>query len=360
MMMMAKFYDENKQPQALAPLVNAWRKDNADANVISDKVSSFTPQDGIAEVLFTMGTVVQTSGSPQDAIVYYNMARYVKPEFQLAAISLGDAYSDLRQFGKANAIYGAIQERSPFYGRAQLRMAMNENQMGRWETAISMLAALAKKLPAQYEPLVAKGDLLRTHQRFPEAIEAYSRALVRIGKAESYHWPIFFARGVSQEGQKKWAEAEADLLQALTLRPEQPDVMNYLGYSWLMQNKNLDEAFRMIEKAVAQRPNDPQIADSMGWALYMLARYDEAAPYLEKALEALPNDPTINDHLGDVYWKLGRKTEARYQWERSLTFSPDPSDAAAIERKLKEGLADNESRAKQPVVAESNNAVSVQ
>jgi tetratricopeptide (TPR) repeat protein len=361
MMMMSKFYDENKQPPALASLVNAWRKNNADAEIVTEDItSSFTPQDGIAEVLFTMGNVVQNAGAPQDAIIYLNMAHYVKPEFPLVTISLGDAYSDLRQFIKANAIYATVKEKSPFYGRAQLRMAMNENQVGRWENALAMLDALSKKLPTQYEPLVAKGDLLRTRQHFPEAVETYTQALARIPKIESYHWPIYFARGVCQERQNKWAEAETDLKQALKLRPEQPDVMNYLGYSWLMQHENLEEARAMIEKASALRPNDPQIADSMGWALYLLAKYEEAAPYIEKALESLPTDPTINDHLGDVYWKLGRKTEARYQWERSLTFSPEPEDASAIQRKLKEGLADGESQVKPPVVAESRSAVSVQ
>lgn len=361
MTMMAKFYDENKQPKVLAPLVNAWRKNNADAHIVTnDVVSPFTTQDGIAEVLFTIGTIVQSAGSPQDAIIYFNMARYIKPEFPLAAVSLGDAYSDLRQFGKANAVYSKVEETSPFYGRAQLRRAMNEIQIGRWEAALDMLDGLSKKLPTQYEPLVAKGDLLRTKQRFAEAAEMYTQALTRVTKIESYHWPIFFARGVCYERQEKWEEAEADLKQALTLRPNQPDVMNYLGYSWLMQNENLQEAHDMIEKAVAQRPNDPQIADSMGWALYMLAKYEEAVPYFEKALENAPNDPTVNDHLGDAYWKLGRKTEARYQWERSLTFSTNPDDVAAIQRKLKEGLVSLRPQAKPPIVAERHNSVSVQ
>jgi len=355
MMMMAKFYDEHGQPQVLAPLVISWRKDNPDSRLVSEDIANaFTPQDGIAEVLFTMGSVVQSAGAPQDAIIYLQMARYVKPEFPLVIISLGDAYTELKQYDKANAIYGMVSLKSPFYARAQLRIGLNYNQNNAPDSALATFERLSQALPKNYEPLVAKADLLRGQQRFIEAVDAYTQALARIPQVENYHWPIFFARGVCLERQNKWIEAEADLQKALALKPDQPDVLNYLGYSWIMQGERLEEAQKMIEKAASQRPNDPQIADSMGWALYSLARYDEAVTYLEKALEMLPGDPTINDHLGDAYWQLGRKTEARYQWERSLIFSPPPGDAALIQKKLKDGLAIRTSQAAvSPIVAET-------
>ena len=172
---------------------------------------------------------------------------------------------------------------------------------------------------------------------------------------------IYFARGVSYERIDRWSLAEADLKRALKLSPDQPDVLNYLGYTWLTRGENLAEARAMIEKAVAQRPGDPQIIDSMGWALFLLKQYADSAAFLEKAVELLPGDPTINDHLGDAYWRLGRLTEARYQWERSLTYGPETAEADIIRKKLKDGMPSvplaPESIVRKPappVVAESN------
>ncbi len=136
-------------------------------------------------------------------------------------------------------------------------------------------------------------------------------------------WPVLFARGACLERLGKWALAEKDLRRALELKPDQPDVLNYLGYGWMERRLNLADARAMIEKAVKARPDDAEIVDSMGWALYLQGDFQHATEYLEKAVELLPGDATVNDHLGDVYWRLGHKTEARYQWERSLSFSPD-------------------------------------
>lgn len=355
MEMLIRFYDDNGKPAILMPLVTNYRKENPDAAFVSeDVVTTFTPQDGIAEVLFTMGNVVHSAGAPQDAIIYLHMAHYLKPQFPLVTLSLGDAYSDLKQYERANGFYAKVDDKSPLYLKARLRMAMNESQMEKTQNALALLDKLAQKLPQQYESLVIKGDLLRTDSRFKEAVDAYTQALKRITTPKSHHWPIFFARGVCFERLNKWPSAEADLKQALTLQPDQPDVLNYLGYSWLMRREHIEEAREMIEKAVSQRPNDPQIMDSMGWALYSLGQYQESLAYLEKALELLPGDPTINDHLGDAYWQLGRKMEARFQWERSLTFSPAAAEEEAIKAKLKEGLATNSSPAERPapVVAE--------
>jgi tetratricopeptide (TPR) repeat protein len=142
------------------------------------------------------------------------------------------------------------------------------------------------------------------------------------------------------ERDKQWPKAEADLQMALKLYPDNPDVLNYLGYSWIDQGTNLEEGMRMIRRAVEQRPEDGYIVDSLGWAYYRIGNYEEAMKNLEKAVEYKPFDPTINDHLGDVYWRLGRTIEAMFQWSHARDLKPEPEDLAKIQEKLKSGLAD--------------------
>lgn len=358
MQVLLAFYRANKEPSALKPVVDAYFAANPDAGSFSQSPIA-TPQDGIAEVLFTMGSVMHSAGVPQDAVIYLQLSRYLKPDLALASLALADVYSDFRQYERANALYKSLAQSDGLDDKAQLRLAVNLNQMGNLPEALALLDTMSRKAPAQYEPLIAKGDLLRTRLKFAEAVEAYSQAIKRIGQPESRHWAVFFARGASSERLGKWKDAEQDMQRALALKPDQPDVLNYLGYGWLMRGENIQEARAMIERAVKQRPNDPQIADSMGWALVSLEKYGEAVTYLEKALELLPGDPTINDHLGDTYWYLGRKVEARYQWERALTFSPEAPDAEAIRKKLKDGLTVAGQKPAAPVVAESNRSESL-
>ena len=190
---------------------------------------------------------------------------------------------------------------------------------------------------------VTRGDTLRGMDRFEESIKPYNAAVALIGTPEEQHWIIFFARAIAYERSDMWTEAEADFRKALELRPEQPQVLNYLGYSFLEMQTNYDEALDMIERAVALRPDSGYIIDSLGWGLYRLGRYEEAVGHMEKAVERQPIDPIINDHLGDVYWAVGRKREAEFQWHRALSFITDETDTndvdpERIRRKLEVGL----------------------
>jgi Flp pilus assembly protein TadD len=158
-------------------------------------------------------------------------------------------------------------------------------------------------------------------------------------------WLFYYFRGICLERARQWGKAEADLQKALELFPEQPQVLNYLGYSWIDQGVKLDEAMTMIKRAVEQRPDDGYIVDSLGWAYYRLGNYEDAVKQLERAVELKPEDPTVNDHLGDVYWRIGRTQEARFQWSHARDLKPEPDELPKIEEKLKVGLADENSSA---------------
>ena len=150
---------------------------------------------------------------------------------------------------------------------------------------------------------------------------------------------MFFGRGIVLERTKQWPKAEADMKKALDLSPEQPHVLNYLGYSWIDQGLHLEDGMKMLQRATELRPDDGAITDSVGWAFYRLGQYDKAVEWLERAAEQKGDDATIIEHLGDAYWHVGRKREARFQWERALNQKPDKDRLPVIKDKLANGLS---------------------
>jgi Flp pilus assembly protein TadD len=197
---------------------------------------------------------------------------------------------------------------------------------------------VADRDPQDLKPLDALGAIMRGHKRYDEAIGYYTKAIGIIKKPEPRHWSYFYARGTSYERVHKWPQAEADLQQALKLSPDEAMILNYLGYSWVDQNKNLKAGMALIEKAVKLKPDDGYIVDSLGWAHYRTGNFKEAVKWLERSVELRPDDPILNDHLGDALWRVGREREAAFQWYQALTLKPEPEDAEKIQKKLTSGL----------------------
>ncbi len=336
MAQMLTFYDSNEKPEALTPLIEAYRQSHPDNQASMPLIT--TARDGISEILYTMGSIMLTADMANDAAIYEQLALYIKSDFPEAELTLADSYSELQQFDKANVYYDKIDPKSVYYKKAQLHIAINDERTGKLDQALKTLDGLDKHYPSDLEALVTKADLLRIHSKFPEAVDSYTAAISRIKDPKPLYWPVYFARGSCYERMNRWDDAEADLQKALELKPDQPDVLNYLGYGWLERGKNIEKARQMIQTAFKARPDDAEIVDSMGWSLYLGGDYVNAARYLEKAVDLLPGDATVNEHLGDAYWRVGRKTEARFQWERSLSFTTDEKLTTRIGQKLKEGL----------------------
>jgi len=195
--------------------------------------------------------------------------------------------------------------------------------------------------PQNPDALTALADLQRSRKLYAESALTYTRALDLMSKPERSQWALYYCRGIANERSKNWPKAESDLKRALELNPDQPEVLNYLGYSWVDQGVNLDEAFRMLRRAVDLDGRNGYVVDSLGWSYYRLGRYDEAVKELEKAVDLKPADPVINDHLGDAYWRVGRKLEAQFQWNHARDLNPEPEDLPKILDKIKNGLGDN-------------------
>lgn len=297
-----------------------------------------SPTDGMAEALFDIASALQRERGNSAAMIMAQLALYMRPTFSLAHLLVGEILDDRQQHERALDNYRRVTEPSAYHSMAQLRAASSLQDLDRIDEAIVLLHDLAKRRPADPTPLMRIGDLERGEKRWDKAINAYDRAVSRLGDPAHSDWSLFYTRGIALERARRWQRAESDFLKALELAPDQPYVMNYLGYSWTELGINLDKAAGMIEKAVALRPDDGYIIDSLGWVLYRTGRFAEAVPKLERAVQLRPNDPTINDHLGDAYWQVGRRIEATFQWRRALAMKPEPELVMAIEAKLKQGL----------------------
>jgi len=276
--------------------------------------------------------------------LYSRTAEYLRDDHIDALLLSAGLLEQMEQFELATKTYARVAADDPAYHAAELGRAEALRRADKPDAAIEVLQALTKShgdLPIVHSSL---GDALRSQEDYEGAVASYDAALALYdGAAERTQWFIYYARGISHERLSDWPKAEADFRKALELNPDQPQVLNYLGYSLVEKQVKLDEALDMIERAVAARPDSGYIVDSLGWVLFRLGRYEEAVGHMERATELMPIDPIVNDHLGDVYWSVGRHLEARFQWKRALSFvdygdASQEADPVRIRRKLEVGL----------------------
>jgi tetratricopeptide (TPR) repeat protein len=307
--------------------------------------------EGIAEAHLALAAALagQRTGAPgaaqgggDGAMILARLALRLRPDFAPALLLVAEHYAEDRQVESALRVLRDVPAADPLAPTVQLRRASLLDRLDRLPEAEATLRRVATDNPAAPQPHARLGDLLRARSRFAEAADAYDAALARLAAADGTFtanaWPLLYARGIALERSQRWPRAEADFQRALELAPDQPYVLNYLAYTWVEQGKNLPEARRMLERAVALRPNDGNIVDSLGWALFRMGDVPAAVQTLERAVELEPRNSVINDHLGDAYWAAGRRAEARFQWRRALGQQPEAADIPKLEAKLRDGL----------------------
>lgn len=295
-------------------------------------------QAGAAEVLYGLGAALGRRGGEDLGLIYLQLSLYLAPQHPLALLSLADIFEAVKKPTLAIKYYEQVPLTSPLRRNAEIQLASNLDSLDKTDEARSRLERLIAERPDDLEAIMALGNIMRARKMFAECGSVYGKAIDQIREPTRANWLLFYFRGICHERAKNWPAAEVDMKKALDLYPDQPHVLNYLGYSWVDQGVHLDEGMRMIRRAVEQRPDDGYIVDSLGWAYYRLGNYEEALKHLERAIELKPDDPTINDHLGDVYWKVGRVLEAKFQWSHARDMKPDPDDLKKIEEKLRSGL----------------------
>jgi tetratricopeptide (TPR) repeat protein len=303
-------------------------------------------QAGAAEALYGIGATLTRRGGEDLALVYLQLALYLQPNHPLALLSLADLYESVKKPQMAIKVYERMPASSPLKRNAQIQLATNLDAADRSDEAIKILKTVTTEAPKDIEAIMALGNIERGRKKFSDCATTYSQAIdATSGMTDKNTWVTYYYRGICEERSKQWSKAEADMRKALELQPEQPHVLNYLGYSWIDQGINLDEGMKMIKRAVDQRPDDGYIVDSLGWAYYRIGNFEDAVKHLERAIDLKPEDPTINDHLGDAYWRIGRTLEAKFQWAHARDLKPEAEELPKIEAKISNGLPEDTSSA---------------
>ena len=312
-----------------------------DKNIVPKK-QIINVSDALSELFTNIASTFRSDFTNRYSIIYTNFSLYLKNDYEIALMYLAELLETDSKFFLANQIYDKIPPRSVFYWHARIRKARNLEILGNNKNAVLLLNKMTEEKKTRYDTLQLLGDILRNYEKYEEAIGVYNKAISRIQEIDENHWDLLYSRGIAYERSNQWENAETDFLKVLNFVPDQPEVLNYLGYSWIEKGLNIEKAKEFLIKAYKLRPNDPYIVDSLGWAYYKLQDYDKAIIELEKAVSLKPTDPIINDHLGDVYEKKERNLEAFFQWKKALDFEPDKKLKNQIEKKLKK-FSDNSS-----------------
>ncbi len=297
-------------------------------------------REGIAEAIYGAAALTAGERNSELPILLLRLSLDLSRGNGEASILLTELFQRRGQYDEAARASAEVAADSPLAGDAVIKIADNLYRLKRVDDAIKVLEDVISIHPDQLDAYMALGDILRSESRFEESLTAYDRALAILGRDRA-NWVLLYSRGISLERTGRWKEAEADLLLALRRAPNQPFIMNYIGYSWIDRGVNIAEALEMLQTAYELAPGNGAIVDSLGWAYFKNGDYQRAVYYLEKAIELEPEDATINDHLGDAYWMVGRKAEAKFQWKHALDRNPDEALALKLEHKLANGLNGN-------------------
>jgi tetratricopeptide (TPR) repeat protein len=290
-------------------------------------------KEGAAFALLAPAATMISAKQEPTGLAYLRLSLRLDGQRNDAWLMLGDILQSRGDVDGARAAYGKPKSNSAEFPSAQAKLAWSYQSAGDKEGALKLARAAAAT--GDPEGRLTLSDLLRANESYDEAIGLLNAL---IAEAKTPDWQLFYARGQALERTGRWKEAEGDLTQALKMRPDEAELLNYLGYAWIDRGERLQEAMAMVEKAVAANPRSGAIVDSLGWAHYRLGDYKKAVEILEQAVELEAGDPEINNHLGDAYWMVGRKDEAGFQWRRVLTLKPDDKIKADAEKKLAGGL----------------------
>ncbi len=314
-----------------------------------EKIEPFvsSPSEGASEILLDLAIALNRGGGEPFVRLYLQYSLALKPNSDAALVQLAAVAEQLKDGEGAIALYRRIPATSPLKELSDLQLGLNLADLNRHDEAIAHLKAFVDANPDDMRGYLALGGVYASKEDFRSAATLYDKAVAALKTPTNANWNIYYQRGIAYERLKEWPKAEPNFLKALELFPDQPQVLNYLGYSWVDMNMNLKEGLAMIQKAVDLRPSDGYIVDSLGWAYFRLGRFDDAVREMERAVSLKPEDPVLNDHLGDCYWRVGRKLEATFQWNQARDLKPDPDVLAAVQQKLMKGLPPIESNTAQ-------------
>jgi Flp pilus assembly protein TadD len=289
-----------------------------------------------AEALVAPATVLIIQKHYEVALAYLRLALRLDPGRDEAWVLLGDVLANIGDQDGARVAYMTPKAGAPEYLTARGKLAWSYQDAGDKDKALSIAQAAHAGAPDDEQAATTLADLLRADERYGESVKVLDPIIQ--GQGARADWRLLYMRAVDLQQSDRWTEAEHDLSRALAQNPDEPELLNFLGYAWIDRGENLPRAMAMVKKAVSLNPQSGAMVDSLGWAYYRLGDYKNAVQQLESAVVLEAGDAEINDHLGDAYWRVGRRTEAQFQWRRVLTLEPTAKLKASVEAKLKSGL----------------------
>ncbi len=296
-----------------------WIKDS-NYNKIKEIFSCQRESDLISEFFFLISNFYLINEDFEKSNFYLNLSNYLNPKFYFNLTHLVENYLENENYNIAKSLLNKFDKKDLVYYWYKLKKIAQI--ISREQNSQQSLNYIEKKFNNYSDPslkmLFDMGNIYKKNNEFKKSIKLYSLVLKKLDKSSDSYAEILYRRGGSHERVGDYLNSDKDLIKSLSLKPDDPYVMNYLAYGWLERNYKIDEAVVMLNKAYQKKKNDPYIIDSVGWGHYLIEDYVNAEKFLQKAIELMPKDPIVNDHYGDVLWKLNRKLQAKYYWESAF------------------------------------------
>ncbi len=300
--------------------------------------------DVISEFLFLISNLYSSQNDIEKSNFYLNLSSYLNPKFKFNLTLVAENFYLNKEYDKVKTVLKKFDKKDEFYYwfkvKKEAQIIIKEQG---YEDGINFISAKFNNIGDQNLKMVFDiANFYKNSKKYEKAIEYYTQIISTLDENSDIKSDILYRRGGSFERLGNYKKADQDLLRSLEINPDDAYALNYLAYSWLERDYNIDEAFQMLEKAYSLKKNDPYIIDSIGWAYYLIDNYVEAEKYLKRAVELMPEDPIVNDHYGDILWKLNRKIQARYFWKNVLSFEDTDEDIRKnVQLKMIDGVTNS-------------------
>jgi tetratricopeptide (TPR) repeat protein len=300
--------------------------------------------DVISEFLFLISNLYSSQDDIEKSNFYLNLSNYLNPKFKFNLTLVAENFYLNKEYDKVKTVLKKFDKKDEFYywfrvkKEAQIIIREKSNEDG-----INFISTKFDNISDQnLKMFFDMANFYKNSKKYEKAIDYYTQIISTLDENSDIRSDVLYRRGGSYERLGNYIKADKDLLNSLEINPDDAYVLNYLAYSWLERDYNIDEAFQMLEKAYSLKNNDPYIIDSIGWAYYLIDNYVEAEKYLKRAVELMPEDPIVNDHYGDILWKLNRKIQARYFWKNVLSLEDTDEDIRKnIQLKMIDGVTNS-------------------
>jgi len=322
-------------------ILNQLKADLKQKKIFNNQFDCKNSTHVIAEILYIVANGLASQENYIASNFYLNLAKYLNPNFISFKTLYAGNFFLINEYDKAKEIYGEMKKYGSIYDwYASKQIASILIKQNKKKEAIIFLEKTFQKIKntTTYE-IFDYAQFLKNNEKYKESIIYYSKVINIIDKKHDLYGQVLDGRGISYERTDQWNKAETDLLNSLSVSPNDAYVINYLAYSWIEKGINIEKSLKMLKKANALRPNDGYIIDSLGWALFKLKNYKEAKKYLQQAVRFMGSDPVVNDHYADSLWMNNKSLQARYYWNYVLKLEKtDKKLKKEIEKKLLFGL----------------------